>query len=581
MAEGNLTRARRTLAATALAMVGFVLSAAVPCPAGEPSKDPRPTESVERVDVRVVRISVIAEGREGRTVTDLRPEDLEVSLEGRELKVAGVRPDLSADAGDLPEVSLRIDVGDDSAVRRTASRRPRYWLLFIDTDNDVPGNLPKVAEAVGGFIEKSIDPSDFVGVVSYNGRLHVEQLFTTVQGDAVSAVEQAYARPRTSGVNTAQRMRAAVRRMDDCRFIPTPGDPTPEAEEGYSITPDTEALYVPCAIHLAGTYVDEMRFRSDRYFGALELGVRLASGMPRGPTVLAISHGISVHPKREFMDALRASFGEGQVAAVANKLVDDDAAAVALLRVEQITNREGVRLYFVDPTKKTGKVRSARQQRLYLSEADPVSTAWAAAQTDLGNLAEATGGRFAADLDIVPSLEMFVAREDHRLIVDVYVPADLDDDAISAIDVRSAADGVRVAASRTELEPRVPRELRVAGAAQLGAIKPRPEGPAGGTQIFLLGVRQKDMDYEREGDNMVADLSLHVRVETVDGRHLVDSPHVFRHTYPLDKWEAAGDATLAVRGYLEAPPGDYRIIAAFRNTRTRKTGTIVEEVHIP
>jgi VWFA-related protein len=536
---------------------------------------------VERVDVRVVRLSVLAADRDGRSLTDVRSEDLDVTLDGRELKIAGVHTEVPADGDDLPRVSLRIEIGSDVAERSTTSRRPRYWLLFVDTDNDVPGKLPKVAEAVGGFIEDSVDPSDFVAVVSYNGRLHVEQLFTTDKGDAVSAVEQAYARPRTSGIPTAQRLRSVVNRMDDCRFIPTPGDPTPDPEEGYSLTPDTGALNVPCVAHSAGTYIEEMRFRSDSYYGALERGVRLAAGMPGGPTVLAVSHGVTVNAKKEYMDALRASFGEGQVNAVESALADDESAAEALFRVVELAKQEGVVLYFVDPAKKIGLVRSARQDRIYLSQADPLSTAWASTQNDLRNLAEATGGLFAADSGVVTSLEEFVTREDQRLAVDVYVPEGLDADAIRGIVVRSRDGRIRIAASRIELEPRVPSDLQVVGGAQLGQLMPRKGGLPGGTQIFLLGVRQREMDYAREGNDMVADLSLHVRVETEDGRNLVDSPHVFRHSYPLDKWESVEDGTLAVRGYLEAPPGDYRIVAEFRNARTRRTGRIEQEIHIP
>lgn len=556
-------------------------SALLPCGAQEPAESPRVSESVERVDVRVVRLSVLAADSSGAPVASVRPEDLEVTLDGRELKIAGIQQENPVEDGDFPEVSLRMEIGSDVGTRSASPRKPRYWVLFIDTDNDVPGKLPKVAEAVGEFIEETVDPADFIAVVSYNGRLHVDQLFTADKGDAVGAVHKAYDRPRTSGISTGQRVRSVVNRLDDCRFTPTPGDPTPGPDEGYSLAPDTAAVNVPCVTHLAGTYIEEMRSRSGGYYGALEQSVRLAAGMPRGPTVLAVSHGVTISPKKEFMDALRAVFGEGQVGAVESSLADDESAAGALFRVVELARQEGVGLYFVDPAKKTGLVRSARQDRIYLGSADPLSTAWTSAQNDLQHLAEATGGLFVADPGIATTLEDFVTRENTRLAVDVYAPDGLDDDEILGIVVRSRDSGIRIAASRIELESRVPPDLQVVGAAQLGEIKPRAGDLAGGTQVFLLGVRQKEMDYVREGNDMVADLTLLVRVETADGRNLLDSPHVFRHAYPVDKWESVGDATLAVRGFLEAPPGDYRVVAEFRNGRTRRTARIEQEIHIP
>lgn len=545
---------------------------------GEPVAD---SGTVERVDVRVVRLSVLGTDGDGRPLTVVRPEDLGVTLDGRDLEIAGFHREIATDEGDRPEVTLRIEVGRDATVRTTAGGSPRYWLLFIDTDNDLPGKQRKLAEAIGDFIEKTVPPSDFVAVASYDGRFHVEQQFSTGKHDATSAVTAAFAHPRTSGVSTGNRLRALVNRMEDCAFVPTPAESTPPSDAGYTTTPGAEPVDVTCLAQAAVAYIEEMRSRSDRYYGALERSVRLAATVPRGPIILAVSHGVTVSPKREFLDAIRAFYGESQVSALESYLPDDQSAAAALDSVMELARLEGVVIYFVDPAKKTGSVRGARQERIYLGQADPGSTAWAAAQTDLRNLAEATGGLLAAAPDRVTALDEFVAREDARLILDVYVPGPLDRDEIRRIAVRPRGGGIRIASSRLELEPRVPGNLQASGGVQLGSLEPREGEQPGGIQPFLLGVRQKQMDYAREGDDMVADLSLHVRVETDDGRNLVDSPHVFRHSFPLDKWDSVGDATLAVRGSLEAPPGNYRIVAEFRNIKTRKTGWIEQEIHIP
>jgi VWFA-related protein len=539
---------------------------------------------VEREEVRVVRLSIVAHDRSGAPVLTVSPEDLEVTLRGTALEIAGVQPEGIDPATDseLPDVRLQIEMGTDVRTRRTTQNEPRYWLFFIDTDNDVPGKLTKLSEAIATFVTSELAPGDFAAVASYNGRLHVEQTYTSDFADAGAAIEEAYQRPRTSGLQTAQRMRSLVSRMGDCVFVPTQGDPLPD-EGSFSITPDTQAANIPCLMHHAVAYIEEMRFRSGSYYRALEGGVRLAAGVPAHTTIVAVSHGVTIHPKAEYLDAMRAVFGEGQVAALDTSLPDDDSAARELHRVLGLARDEGVSLYFIDPSKPTGTVRSARQDRMFLSDANPIATAWRAPHKDLQDLSDATGGVFTADREVIPSLRGALDRERARLAVDLYVPAETPHEQLQDIRVRSRNKDKRIeiAGARLELRPAVPPELRVTGGMQLGQQKPRAGNRPGKIQMFLIGVRQADMDYEKVGPDMVADLSLSVRVETDDGRHLVDSPHVFRHSYPVDKWEANGDATLAVRGFLEAPPGDYRLVAEFRNTRTRKTGLIVQEIHIP
>jgi len=190
-------------------------------------------------------------------------------------------------------------------------------------------------------------------------------------------------------------------------------------------------------------------------------------------------------------------------------------------------------------------------------------------------------GTFFSDTEVAPSLMGAVERERARMLLDLYVPGEIEDAALWDIRVRSTNKEYEIEGTRFRLWPWAPPDLHAVGGVHLGEQRARHGNRPGKVQMFQLGVRLKDMDYEREGDDMVANFSLGVRIETEDGRQLVDSPHVFRHAFPVARWDAAGDSTLGIRGFLEAPPGDYKLVAEFRNTKTRKTGLIVQEIHIP
>jgi hypothetical protein len=78
-----------------------------------------------------------------------------------------------------------------------------------------------------------------------------------------------------------------------------------------------------------------------------------------------------------------------------------------------------------------------------------------------------------------------------------------------------------------------------------------------------------------------ATLTLHFRVETEEGRPLADSYHFLSHTYPLELWEKDDVEPIIIKGWVELPPYDYRLVAVIRNARTGMGGELAIALAVP
>ncbi|MDX1389116.1 MAG: hypothetical protein R3344_07995, partial [Acidobacteriota bacterium] len=286
-----------------------------------------------------------------------------------------------------------------------------------------------------------------------------------------------------------------------------------------------------------------------------------------------------VHPETEFLDALRGAFGQGQVLALSSEL-DTTGAAAEIDRIVDLAAEMGVTMHFIDPATMTSSTRSVRDPNMQQTRADPIEAAWLAPQQDLNSVAKATGGMFVADEGVVEGLRAALAREQGRYILDVYAPAGFDVERIEELEVAPRKPGVRIVHRPLPPDSLGSERDDFQAGATVRETRERDDGQPGQVKTFYVGARQSDLDYAPDGSNMVADLSMRVWVETPEGDHLAEYFHFFRHSRPREQFEAANNTTVAIGGWLEAPPGDYRLVALFRNAKTGKQGRAVMEINI-
>jgi len=563
-------------------IVGVGILAVATQPA--PSREPEPVQSglSETIQVRLVEMLVLALDQDEKPVANLAVEDLTLRVDGSPQDIAFVRPAIpTTEAGvALPRVRLGIETGGPDEGATTGAHAPRYYLLLLDLTNEP---LPKESggyEGISRFLSEDVAENDFVGVMSYAGRVRLDLPFTSERDRPVEAVARAFERPRPAAMTTRQRVDATARMLEQCNHVfDSPVLAGEELEERLSAGEDRPVAEVGCVRGVAMGFLSDMRSHGQRFLEAVEAAVRFAGTVRDGATVLAVSHGVSLQPALELQETYQAIFGPGQLWKLMDGSAADGHGGQAVERLIAMGVDQGVSLSFVDPSRPPTGSRGARRGHLIAAGTNPVEVAYLAPHTELRQIASATGGVFLANTDLYEGLRQVTARERGRYVLGFYTERPLSETDKRRIDVSAATRGIEIEAGQA-YDVRRRSARRASGTFVTGDSHPQADGREGRFLSFRLDARQADLDYEPIGEQAAADLSLHVRVLTAAGHPLVDSFRFFRHEVPAVRGHDGRIPVLAVRGWLEADPGIYRLEAMFRNPRSGSEVVIFHEFEV-
>src|SRR5512140_433824 len=181
-------RVRRSGAAASVAAA--VLAAALVASAQQPQPPAALREGVRAaVDVTAMDLDVVATGKGGETVTDLRKDEVTVVVDGTPYapdyfaRIASGQvhgPDL---ANASPDVILETTrAGETRWV-------PRQFLVFFDDEHLMPFERRRVIDGLRDFVTR-LSPSDSMAILAYNISTHVRVPFTNSKEDLLAALTQ-------------------------------------------------------------------------------------------------------------------------------------------------------------------------------------------------------------------------------------------------------------------------------------------------------------------------------------------------------------------------------------------------------
>jgi hypothetical protein len=106
-------------------------------------------------------------------------------------------------------------------------------------------------------------------------------------------------------------------------------------------------------------------------------------------------------------------------------------------------------------------------------------------------------------------------------------------------------------------------------------------GPNRAKVPIQIEIDPRTIGYEQSAtDAMGAAFTIHVELQTADGRRLTDSYNFLQHSYPIALWERDAMEPVLVNGWIDIPQGEYRIIAHIRNPLTQGRGTFTRDLRI-
>ena len=150
-----------------------------PQPAGQPASQqppageqtPAPQDPVRaqqppiRTGVNFVRVDVIVTDGKGEPVLDLKPEEFQVSEDGKPQKVeqfSVVKIDAVAQTANRPTSAIRTDFDEE---REAARADVRLFVLLLDDYHVRRGNDMAVRKPLIEFIQNQLDPADMIAVM--------------------------------------------------------------------------------------------------------------------------------------------------------------------------------------------------------------------------------------------------------------------------------------------------------------------------------------------------------------------------------------------------------------------------------
>lgn len=169
-----------------------------PAPSPQQTPSPAPTEvdedEVVRITTNLVQVDAVVTDKQGRQVTDLRPEDFEILEDGKPQPITNFSYVAAAPAAERPTPAASPSRPGEAAPPTTARARReqvrRTIAVVVDDLGMAFANLPGAKRALRKFIDERVEPGDLVAVIRTGGEVGALQQFTTDKRQMRAAVER-------------------------------------------------------------------------------------------------------------------------------------------------------------------------------------------------------------------------------------------------------------------------------------------------------------------------------------------------------------------------------------------------------
>ena len=246
-------------------------------------------DDVVRISTNLVQVDAVVTDKDGRLVTDLRPDEVEIFEDGRPQKVTNfsfvstesgvaqpitVKPTAPADksAPPVPPVRLRPE-----QVRRTVA-------LVVDDLGLSFESMATVRRALKKFVDEQVQPGDLVAIIRTGGGIGALQQFTSDKRQLYAAVERVRWNPAgRAGVSAF----AALEPDLNAEIAAQRPDNNRDEDDGRAVQESD----------------DLDRFREELFavgtLGAVNYVVRGMRELPGRKSILLVSDGVRIFDRRD------------------------------------------------------------------------------------------------------------------------------------------------------------------------------------------------------------------------------------------------------------------------------------------
>lgn len=176
-------------------LIAIVISFFLLLPVIGQQQEKRPDEAV-RVTTNLVQVDVVVTGKDGRHVTDLRPEDFEILEDNRKQQITNFSYLTTGSATTIshPQTPIYRSEGETVAPASPASLRPellrRTMAIVIDDLGLSFESTISARDALKKFINEQMQPNDRIAIILTSKGVGALQQFTSDKGQLLAAIER-------------------------------------------------------------------------------------------------------------------------------------------------------------------------------------------------------------------------------------------------------------------------------------------------------------------------------------------------------------------------------------------------------
>jgi len=557
-----------------------------PAPTPE-ERDDNDDDDVVRITSNLVQIDVTVTDKAGRPVTDLRPEEFEVSADGRPQEVTGASfvsaGEGAAGAGRPREAAKPADkLAPPAPPARLRPEQVRRTIALVADDLGTSfESMHFVREGLKKFVNEQMRPGDLVAIIRTSAGMGSLQQFTSDKRILLRAIERVRWTPRGRGGVSA--------------FAPIEADPVSaaDAETGLSGGRRRRGGDRAREERQVGDDVDE--FREDIFavgtLGALNFIIKGLKELPGRKSVIMFSDGFEIYRRDGQNDRIIERL---------RRLVD---LATRSAVVVSTVDARGLPILGLTAADSTSGLDSAQIEQALFDRRDNYFNT----QAGLSYLAEATGGIFVRNNnDLGDGVRRVLEAQRDYYLIGFRPEESLFDQKRGRVRFNSIKVGVKRPGLRvrtrggfygfTEREARPVRRTRaeqIAGA--LSSPFTAGEVPLRLTSLFgseaadkqavvsLLHIDVSGFRFEQEADGWNRAVMDVVALTFGEGGQLIDEVN------RTETIRARGDAyrTLMEQGLtftMQVPikkPGAYHLRVVVRDAASEKLGSASQFIEVP
>jgi VWFA-related protein len=362
----------------ALALALLLFAAAFGQQPAQPEQKPQPSpqqqgstttttdddDDVVRITTNLVQVDALVVDKKGRQVTDLRPEEFEITEDGRRQKITNFSYVGLTPAQPTPQTAATSPVDRNAPPVPPARLRPeqvRRTIALVVDDLGISFDSAKLSrEALRKFVDQQMQPGDLVAIIRTTGGIGALQQFTSDKRQLYAAIE------RVRGSLIGQ---TGTGIFGPLSSLEARGVRRPDLEYERGRNPEAEMNEFREELFAVGT------------LGALNYVVRGLNDLPGRKAVVLISDGLPIFDSRGRSDRILE----------------------ALRRLSDLANRAAVVVYTMDARglQPFGLTAADDTSRYTLDQLDRILSDrrrdYFESQNGLNYLAQQTGGLFIHD----------------------------------------------------------------------------------------------------------------------------------------------------------------------------------------